>query len=266
MLADLGARVVKVEDATFKDPFVHGLFADMDASFPAVYRHLNRHKEIRRLDFKSAEGREAVLAAVRDADALIMGPPPKVRRALGLDGPGIASLNLPLAIVEAGTRAVHGKSMHDVNALAETGLLKLHVRGAEDDVLPPPFMPAAGIALGARMATDLLACLLKARRTGKPAAMTTYLFETTERTFGPFWPEEVRNTDSFLHNGLYPATASTASPTAPTPPSRPSRRSSGCASANSWASTSRPKSAFSTPTTPSSGPSRGSSKPSRAGS
>ena len=44
VLADMGAEVIKVEDQKFKDPFIHGLFAEMDPSFPHWYEELNSNK------------------------------------------------------------------------------------------------------------------------------------------------------------------------------------------------------------------------------
>ena len=41
LLGDLGARVIKVEDKKFKDPFIYGLFAEMDNSFPIWYENIN---------------------------------------------------------------------------------------------------------------------------------------------------------------------------------------------------------------------------------
>ena len=204
LLASLGAEVIKIEDGGFKDPFVHGLFADIDESFPAVYERLNHRKRIVRLDFKSPTAAADIGNLVAGVDCLLMGLPPKVRRGLGIDRRAIESLGRPLAVVEPASSAVHPKFMHDINALAETGLLKLHVQGESRDVLAPPFMPTAGIALGAKMATDILACLLKARRIGEAVFMTTHLVEATEEIFSPFWPETMRGTHRFLHNGLYP--------------------------------------------------------------
>ena len=45
ILGLLGAKVIKVEDQTFRDPFIKGLFKDMDESFPAWYETLNEYKD-----------------------------------------------------------------------------------------------------------------------------------------------------------------------------------------------------------------------------
>ena len=52
LLGDLGAKVIKVEDKKFKDPFIFGLFAEMDNSFPIWYENINKNKEIQKIRFK----------------------------------------------------------------------------------------------------------------------------------------------------------------------------------------------------------------------
>src|SRR5690606_4794267 len=98
------------------------------------------------------------------------------------------------------------RGMHDLNALADTGLLKLYVEGHKEPVLDPPFLPIAGITFGHKAATDLLAGLLKARHEQKPVFLESYLYEASEEILGPFWPKHCREHDEtrFLHNGRYP--------------------------------------------------------------
>ena len=68
-LADLGARVLKVENPTGGDPGrTTGPFLDGESS-PFV--RLNRNKESVALDLKSADGKQAFLRLVARADVLV---------------------------------------------------------------------------------------------------------------------------------------------------------------------------------------------------
>ncbi|MFX3675787.1 MAG: CoA transferase [bacterium] len=206
VLADLGAKVIKVEDEKFKDPFIQGLFAEMDPSFPHWYEELNSCKQILRIDFKSSEAKESLRELVAKADGIIMGLPPKVRIALGVDQESLEKLNRPLCHVELFSKRNLTRGMHDLNALADTGLLKLYVEGKSDEIVDPPFLPVAGISFGHKAATDLLAGLLKARAIGKTQFIESFLYESTEELLSPFWPKACREKGIMqtLHNGRYP--------------------------------------------------------------
>ncbi|MCU1660102.1 MAG: carnitine dehydratase, partial [Pseudonocardia sp.] len=86
-LADLGARVIKVENPEAPDPtratgpFVEGPDSRRHSS-PFV--RLNRNKESVALDLKSEAGREAFLRLVAGADALVENLRPGALRRLGL--------------------------------------------------------------------------------------------------------------------------------------------------------------------------------------
>lgn len=206
VLADLGAEVIKVEDQKFKDPFIEGLFAQMDPSFPHWYEELNNKKKIVRLDFKSPQARQEMAKLLEGVDGIIMGLPPKVRDFLGVDETSLKNLKRPLCHIELFSKRNLTRGMHDLNALADTGLLKLYVHGHSEPVLDPPFLPVAGITFGHKAATDLLAGLLKARHENSPQFIESYLYEASEEVLSPFWPKACREHDEvrFLHNGRYP--------------------------------------------------------------
>lgn len=209
ILADLGAEVIKVEDQKFKDPFIFGLFAEMDPSFPHWYEELNHKKQIVRIDFKSPEAKDELKKLLDKADGVIMGLPPKVRSFLGVDRETLEKLNRPFCHIELFSKRDLTRGMHDLNALADTGLLKLYVEGHQEPVLDPPFLPVAGIVFGHKAATDLLAGLLLAKRENKPQFIESYLYEASEEILAPFWPKACRknNETRFLHNGRYPCYA-----------------------------------------------------------
>jgi crotonobetainyl-CoA:carnitine CoA-transferase CaiB-like acyl-CoA transferase len=98
------------------------------------------------------------------------------------------------------------KSMHDLNALAMTGLLSLYVAGKNDKIIDPPFLPIAGISFGHKAATDLLAAFILATKKQNTQFVKTYLDQVTRELLGIFWPEKDRaiGRTHFLHNGVYP--------------------------------------------------------------
>lgn len=206
LLAGLGASVTKIEDETHRDAFLKGLFADMDDSFTKWYGELNDKKDILRFDFKSTTDCEKIKEMVNEADCLIMGLPPKVQERLGLTQQQLTSRKKPLAVIELIASFAHSNSMHDLNALAETGLLQLFVEGKSDPILSPPFLPLAGMALGAKGALDLVSLIWKAQREEKVLFHQTSLIQSTQDIFASAWPLDLRQrgVKKFLHNGLYP--------------------------------------------------------------
>ncbi|EQC48034.1 CoA transferase [Bacteriovorax sp. Seq25_V] len=207
LLASLGAKVIKIEDKVFKDPFIYGLFAEMDNSFPVWYEHINKDKEIKRFDFNSPDDQKKISELVKSADAVIMAIPEKVQAKLGVSLDQLNDLQKPFSIVIPKASKSHHQNMHDLNALALTGLLTLHAKTHDhkgEKELAPPFLPIAGINFGQTMALDLVATMLKAQETGKTEIVESFLFESTRDMYSSFWPTELQGDSRFLHNGLYP--------------------------------------------------------------
>lgn len=205
ILSDLGANVIKIEDHIFKDPFLAGLFAEFDSSFISWYENLNCGKKIERFDFNSTSDQKKIHELVISADAVIMGLPAKTREKLKITDADLA-LKKPMVVVELLASLKEKKSMHDLNALAMTGLLSLYVADKKDKVVDPPFLPIAGITFGHKAATDLLASFILAIKNNQTQFVKTYLDQVTEELLGIFWPKNDRNLKrtKFLHNGLYP--------------------------------------------------------------
>jgi alpha-methylacyl-CoA racemase len=206
LLADLGAKIIKVEDEKFKDPFLVGLFAQMDESFPAWYEELNKNKQVIRLDFKSDKAFQEVSKLLRETDAIIMGPPDKVRENLKITYNDLNSLENNFAVVELLASKSHVKNMHDLNSLAETGFLALHLEGRNEDIVDPPFLPISGVTFGLKVALDLVAAILKSKKENTKIFHSSYLMESTEEIIRPFWPNKIKDMGmkKFLHNGRYP--------------------------------------------------------------
>lgn len=206
VMKSFGARVIKIEDHVFKDPFLDGAFNAFDPSFKDWYKTLNADKEILRVDFNSPQIKDDIKELLKKADGCIISLPEKVKIKLGIDTNSLKSYNYPLAMVELESSSTFKKSMHDLNALALTGLLDLHIEGKTDAIIDPPFLPVSGIAFGQHTASTLLAAILKAKKSQSFVAAKSYLHDTAELIFTPFWPKETRKEGrkKFLHNGLFP--------------------------------------------------------------
>lgn len=203
ILQDLGAEVIKVEDEKHRDPFLSGMFSAFDKSFEDWYAELNGKKRLVRLDFKAPDIKSKIAKLLEGADGLLLSLSPKLKTSLGLDD---ESLKGELAVVELEASSTHNKAMHDLNALAVSGYLTLHVASESKAIVPPPFLPVAGIAFGQQVATQLLANVIASKKSKSVVKTVSYLHDTADAIFHPFWPEALRSMGrtKFLHNGAYP--------------------------------------------------------------
>lgn len=204
ILSDMGAEVIKVEDIKHKDPFLSGAFSDFDKSFENWYEELNKNKQVVRLDFKSPTIKSDIQKLLVGAQGLLLSLSPKLKASLGLTDEELKEL--PLAVVELEASSTHNKAMHDLNALAISGYLSLHVAHENDPIVAPPFMPVAGIAFGQQVATQILANIIESMRTKGFVKSVSYLHDTTDAILHPFWSSTLRSQKKtkFLHNGAYP--------------------------------------------------------------
>ena len=204
ILSDMGAEVFKVEDIKHKDPFLSGMFSEFDQSFENWYEELNKNKKIIRLDFKSPDIKQEVRKLLEGAHGVMLSLSPKLKTTLGLDDEALK--DLPIAAVELEASSTQNKAMHDLNALAISGYLSLHVAHEDKPIVAPPFMPVAGIAFGQQVATQILANLIQTMRTGQFVKSVSYLHDTADSILHPFWSKSLRDQKKtkFLHNGAYP--------------------------------------------------------------
>jgi alpha-methylacyl-CoA racemase len=144
ILADMGAEVIKVEDEKHRDPFLSGMFSDFDQSFEEWYQELNGKKSIKRFNFKASDIKEQLTPLIKSADAIILSLSAKLKLNLGLDDDSLGALKKPLAVVELEASKSHKKAMHDLNALAISGYLALHVAHTDEAIVDPPFFPNPG--------------------------------------------------------------------------------------------------------------------------
>lgn len=166
MLADLGATVDKVEDASAGD-YLRAMPPHVD-SMGAAFHLLNRGKRSMVLDLKKPEGKAALLRLIPRYDVLIESFRPGVMSRLGL---GYEETLRPLhpglvycAITGYGqTGPARDRAGHDIGYLARAGVLGL--TGPEDGAPQVAGVQMADVAGGGMLAVTGILAALRARET-----------------------------------------------------------------------------------------------------
>ncbi|MEM6679668.1 MAG: CaiB/BaiF CoA-transferase family protein [Pseudomonadota bacterium] len=172
MLAEMGAQVIAVSNpAVAGGPAYAG-----DADDPLLGARggpgdaLQRGKERKALDLKTAEGREQLLVLLDDADVLISEMRPGKLAALGLGWETLSPRCPRLILCEIsgyGSRhSLADRAGHDINYIARAGFLDL-VRDASDRPVIPQNLVADYAAGGTMAVTAILGALHARGRTGQ---------------------------------------------------------------------------------------------------
>lgn len=175
-LADLGARVIKVERpdggdfARRYDTTVHG-----DSSY---FVWLNRSKESVTLDLKSSRGREVLEQLLRRADVFVQNLAPGAADRLGLGAAMLGERHpslIPCAITGYGSDGPWtDRKAYDLLVQCQTGLVSL-TGGADEPARVG--VSIADIAAGMYAYSGILTALLTRATTGITRAVEVSLFE-----------------------------------------------------------------------------------------
>jgi crotonobetainyl-CoA:carnitine CoA-transferase CaiB-like acyl-CoA transferase len=179
LLADMGARVIKIERPGCGDdtrewgpPFVAGE--------SAYFLSLNRNKESVTLDFGTPSGRHVIERLLSRCDVLVENFRPGALARAGLDYSTLAPRHPRLVYCSVSgfgqTGPRRGEAGYDAVAQAEGGLMSL--TGAADG---PPFrlgVPIADIAAGMLAAQGITLALLARERTGRGQVVDVALFDS----------------------------------------------------------------------------------------
>ncbi|HEV8342938.1 MAG TPA: CaiB/BaiF CoA-transferase family protein [Candidatus Binatia bacterium] len=177
LLADLGARVIKVESPPDGDPYRY--FAP-DPFFSPNFAHLNRNKESLVLDLKTKKGKEICLSLIKKADVFVENFRPGTAERLGLGYDLLRALNLKLIYCSISAFGQSGpyadKPGFDTLGQAMSGLLSVLT-----DLEQPKVM---GIALsdyttGLSAGYGILGALMGRQRTGEGSKVETSLLQAT---------------------------------------------------------------------------------------
>jgi crotonobetainyl-CoA:carnitine CoA-transferase CaiB-like acyl-CoA transferase len=177
LLADLGARVIKIESPPDGDPYRY--FAPGEYYSPN-FAHLHRNKESILLDLKTPEGKKISLDLARNADVFVENFRPGVADRLGLGFEALRALNPGLVYCSISAFGKSGpyakKPGFDTLGQAMSGLLGLLADPEEPKIM--------GIALsdyvtGFSAAYGILAGLMARQSTGQGLNIETSLLQAT---------------------------------------------------------------------------------------
>lgn len=176
-LADLGARVVKVEPAAGDPMRASGPILDGHSS-PFV--RLNRNKESVTLDLKDPQGHAAFLALVDAADVVVENLRPGAMRRLGLDHDALAADRPRLVYASASGWGQDGPDAHlpglDIMAQARSGLMS--VTGERDGPPAKVGVPVCDLTCGLYVALAVVAALHERTRSGRGQHIDVSLLES----------------------------------------------------------------------------------------
>jgi crotonobetainyl-CoA:carnitine CoA-transferase CaiB-like acyl-CoA transferase len=180
LLAEAGAEVIKIERPEGEDLRSWEPRWGTDSVHFAM---LNRGKKTIEIDLKDSKAREVLQSLLARADVLVEQFRPGVMARLGLDYAAVARINPRIIYCSITGYGQHGPksgvAAHDLNYIAETGLLSLSMGTASHPVIPPALI--ADIAGGSYPAVmNILLALRERDHTGRgrhlDVSMTDNLF------------------------------------------------------------------------------------------
>ncbi|WP_395108027.1 CaiB/BaiF CoA transferase family protein [Actinomadura sp. SCN-SB] len=182
-LADLGARVIKVERPGTGD-FARG-YDESVRGQSSYFVWLNRAKESMTLDLKSDAGRAVLGELLAGADVLVQNLAPGAAARLGLDADELAPRLPRLVVCDISgfgrDGPWSGRKAYDLLVQAETGLMSL--TGTPGDMVRVG-ISVADIAAGMYAYSGILAALLQRATTGRAAAVRVSLFDALAEWLG----------------------------------------------------------------------------------
>ncbi len=182
-LADLGARVVKVERPGVGD-FARGY----DAAVKGLSSHfvwLNRSKESLTLDLKRPEAREVLAKLIDGADVFVQNLAPGAAGRLGLDAAALRARRPRLVVCDVSGYGAGGpfrdKKAYDLLVQAEAGLVS--ITGTADEVVKSA-ISVADVAAGMYAYSGVLTALFRRERSGEGASIEVSMLEALGEWMG----------------------------------------------------------------------------------
>ena len=182
-LADLGARVVKVERPGVGD-FARGY----DAAVKGLSSHfvwLNRSKESLTLDLKRPEAREVLAKLIDGADVFVQNLAPGAAGRLGLDAAALRARRPRLVVCDVSGYGAGGpfrdKKAYDLLVQAEAGLVS--ITGTAGEVVKSA-ISVADVAAGMYAYSGVLTALFRRERSGEGASIEVSMLEALGEWMG----------------------------------------------------------------------------------
>lgn len=180
-LADLGARVIKIEQPNTGDIarhlYVNGTADVADSSF---FRAINRNKDSVCVDLKDPVQRNSLTALLSNADVVMHNFRPDVAKRLQLDYPNIKKINKRVVYGEISGYGKIGpwanKPGQDLLLQSLSGISWL---SGDQNMGPIPMgMPVVDVFAGAQLAQGLLALLIQRQLSGEGGCAEVVMFES----------------------------------------------------------------------------------------
>jgi crotonobetainyl-CoA:carnitine CoA-transferase CaiB-like acyl-CoA transferase len=180
LLADLGARVIKIEPPDGAEERRLGSRERYRGNTRMALAY-NRGKQSLALDLRRPEGREVLYRLVPQADVVIQNFPPSVAKKLGIDYEALSAINPGLVFVSSTAFGEAGpyqkRKGFDIIAHAASGIMANY---ADEDGAPrgPGAINYIDICTGMFNAFGIVAALYHRQRTGEGQKLETSLFST----------------------------------------------------------------------------------------
>lgn len=180
-LADLGARVIKIERPVKGDACrqlaIKNLFVDEDS---LLFHTINRNKESYAADLKNPEDLDLIRKLIAKADVMTHNFRPGVMEKIGLDYSSVQSLN-PKIIYAAVTGYGNegpwsAKPGQDLLVQAVSGLT--HLSGSSEEGPVPFGLSVTDMMCGNHLTQGIIAALIKRAKTNKSVLVEVSLLES----------------------------------------------------------------------------------------
>jgi len=180
-LKDLGAKIYRPEETFNSDPFDH----HPDIAFNYWFNKLSEGKEVLKGELEEI---------IKTCDGIII-TWTQSKQFSKL----FKAIDKPFVILEIqASKNIKKKSLHDLNSIAESGLLKLQIN---NEHATPPCIPIAGVQFGNQIALNFLSGILKSKQLQRPIKIEIALDEVVEQLTNYLLPPSGQ---LFLHNGKFP--------------------------------------------------------------
>jgi crotonobetainyl-CoA:carnitine CoA-transferase CaiB-like acyl-CoA transferase len=178
VLADLGARVDKLEDTGAGDYVRHGV--PQAGGMSTAFHALNRGKRSLALDLKRSEGVAALLRLLPSYDVLFEQFRPGVLERLGVGHQRLLEVHPRLVVCALTGYGQSGplrdRAGHDLNYMARAGLMGL--QGPEDGAPQIPAFQLADVSGGMWSVIAILAALRERDATGKGSVIDIAMLDS----------------------------------------------------------------------------------------
>lgn len=195
LLADLGARVIKIESAPDGDPYRY--FAP-DPVYSFNFAHLNRNKESLVLDLKAPKGKEICLELVKKADVFVENFRPGTAARLGIGYDRLRAINPKVVYCSISAFGQTGpyaeKPGFDTLGQAMSGLLSLLSDPNDPKVMG---MAVSDYVTGLSASYGILGALLARANSGVGCRVETSLLQATLSFIG-------ETAAGYLRTGIVP--------------------------------------------------------------